>query len=115
MRALQDAQSDLDQVEVEGTSGGGAVRVLANAVPELRRVEVSQEALEDAELLGDLIVAAVNDALRKAIQAANERLGGLTGALPGLPGLGGLFPDDDDDEDWEDDDDDRDADGDKDG
>lgn len=86
MSALQDATDELASIEVVGTAGGGAVRVLANCSPELVRVEITDEALEDRELLGDLIVVAVNDALRNAQQAAGERLGGLAGPMlpPGL-------------------------------
>lgn len=81
MSALTEAQADLGSIEVEGTSGGGAVRVKANALPEIRAVEITPEALADEEMLGDLIVAAVNDALRNAAAAARDKLGGLAGGL----------------------------------
>jgi hypothetical protein len=83
MSALQDAQADLDAIEVQGTSGGGVVRVVVNGVPELKRVEISPEALEEPDMLGDLVVAAVNDALRNAQAAAREKMH----RLPGLEGL----------------------------
>lgn len=82
MRALQDAHADLESVEATGTAGGGLVRVTVTATPEVRRVDIAPEALDDADMLGDLVVVATNDALRRAADTAQQRLGGL-----GLPGL----------------------------
>lgn len=98
LQAVQSAQEDLDEIEVIGTAGGGAIRVVATGQPEITRVEVSEEALEDREMLEDLIVAAVNDALRNAARVAQERLGGLAGGLQ-IPGLTAPLEEDDEEED----------------
>ena len=103
LEAVQSAQDNLDEIEVIGTSGGGAVRVVASALPEIKRVDISDEALEDREMLGDLVVVAVNDALQKAAEAMQQQLGGFAGGLQ-LPGLSfpGLEAADDDSEDDDD-------------
>ncbi len=86
---LQKAQEELETIEVEGSSGGGMVTVLANGKRELKRIQIDPEVVdpEDVEMLEDLIVAAVNQALEKAEQAANEHLNQTTGGmLSNLPG-----------------------------
>jgi len=86
---LQKAQEELETIEVEGSSGGGMVTVLANGKRELKRIQIDPEVVdsEDVEMLEDLIVAAVNQALEKAEKAANEHLNQTTGGmLSNLPG-----------------------------
>ncbi len=93
---LQKAQEELDKIEVEGSAGGGMVTVTATGKRELKRIKIDPEVVdpEDVEMLEDLILAAVNQALEKAEQAANEHLnqttGGLLSNLPGgfkIPGF----------------------------
>jgi DNA-binding YbaB/EbfC family protein len=93
---LAKAQEELASIEVEGSSGGGMVTVLANAKQEILRIKIEQEIVnsEEIDMLEDLIVAAVNHALEKAQQAASEHMqqaaGGLLPNLPGgfkIPGL----------------------------
>ena len=83
------AQSALAAETFEGSAGGGMVKAVVSGQSELLRVEISPEVIdpEDPEMLGDLVVAAVNSALRAAGDAAQDRLGGLAGGLD----LGGLF------------------------
>ena len=77
---------------VEATAGGGAVRVVVNGRKELMEVELKPEAVDpdDVEMLQDLIVAAVNEALRNADEIVNSSMGQITGGLNlNLPG--GMF------------------------
>jgi nucleoid-associated protein EbfC len=80
-------QEELEQMEVEGTSGGGQVKVFLSGNQEPRRVEVSPEALnEGAEMLSDLVLAAMKDAYEKSTATMRERMEELTGGL-NLPGM----------------------------
>jgi DNA-binding YbaB/EbfC family protein len=82
------AQEELANETVESSAGGGAVKVTANGAGEIQKIEIAPEAIDpdDPELLADMIVGAVNEALRSANDLAQSRLGGLAGGL-GLPGL----------------------------
>ena len=81
-------QEELGNVEVEATSGGGAVRVVMNGHQNVQSVEILPEAVnaEDVEMLQDLIVSAVNEAVAKSQEVANKQLSRLTGGL-NIPGL----------------------------
>jgi hypothetical protein len=83
------AQEELGNTDVEGTAGGGAVRVTMNGHRELRNLVISPEAVDpdDVETLQEMIVAAFNDASKKAQDLSESKLGGLTGGLPNIPGL----------------------------
>lgn len=84
---LRKAQEELAKVEVTGVSGGGLVSVIMTCRHDVRRVEIDPGLLgDDKEVLEDLIAAAVNDAVRKAEKASQEKLSGLTAGL-GIPGL----------------------------
>lgn len=73
---------------VEGTAGGGMVTVTVSGAMQVVAVKIDPEVVKsgDAEMLQDLIVAATNDALRKAREMMTEEMKGLTGGL-GIPGL----------------------------
>lgn len=81
-------QEELGNVIVEATSGGGAVRVVMNGHQNVQSVEILPEAVnhEDVEMLQDLIVSAVNEAIVKSQEVANKQLSCLTGGL-NIPGL----------------------------
>lgn len=81
-------QAELEAARVEGSAGGGVVRATVTGKQELVSIAIDPEAVDPAEveLLQDLVVAAVNDALRASRQLAESKLGRLTGGL-GLPGL----------------------------
>ena len=82
---LKKVQEQLANVEVEGQSGAGLVKVIATCRNEIKRVTLDPSMMtDDKDLVEDLIAAAVNDALRKAEQTAQERMGGVTQGL-GLP------------------------------
>ncbi len=78
-------QGELAQRRFEGTSGGGMVRAVVTGGPELVEVKISPEVVDpdDVEMLEDLIVAAVRQAMEAAVKAANDQLGGLTSGLGG--------------------------------
>jgi DNA-binding YbaB/EbfC family protein len=86
------AQEDLKNEVVEASAGGGTVTVKITGALELREVRIDPEAVdpEDVDLLQDLVLAAVNEAIRSAQELAEKRLGGAMGGLGGLEGLGGL-------------------------
>lgn len=80
-------QDELANEQVEGSAGGGMVKVTANGQGEVVAVRIEPEvAGDDVEMLEDLVLAAVNDALRKSKELANGRMSQLTGGL-GMPGL----------------------------
>ena len=86
MNMLQKMQEELETVTVEGSAGGGVVKVIMTGKQTVESVEIDPEAVEDVELLQDLVTAAVNDALTKSQEVASEKLSSLTGGL-NIPGL----------------------------
>ncbi|GJE58866.1 YbaB/EbfC family nucleoid-associated protein [Methylobacterium trifolii] len=82
-------QTELDTVEVTGSSGGGAVGVTMTAKGLLKavRIDPSLMVADEREILEDLVLAAVNDARGKAEQTAQERMAELTKGLPLPPGM----------------------------
>ena len=85
------AQESLKTETVEASAGGGMVTVKATGGLEIAEVKISKEALDpdDAEMLEDMVLAAVNEALRSAQSLVESRLGGMMGGLGGL-GLPGM-------------------------
>ena len=85
---LAKAQQELENITVEASSGGGAVKVTINGQQKIQSVEISPEVInpDDAELLEDLVLTAVSEAIAKSQEVAAERLSGLTGGLQ-IPGL----------------------------
>ncbi|MEK7433439.1 MAG: YbaB/EbfC family nucleoid-associated protein [Cyanobacteriota bacterium] len=90
--SLLQVQDDLGNYEVEGTSGGGAVKVKASGKHVIKSVKIAKESvdLDDLETLEDLIVAAVNDAVNKANALAQTKMNSVTGGM-NIPGLDKLF------------------------
>lgn len=84
---LKRAQEELAVLEVTGQSGGGMVRVTMSGRHEIRRVEIEPEAVEDRDLLEDLLAAAFNDAVNRVQAAGKEKMAGLTGGIPLPPGF----------------------------
>ncbi len=85
---LAKAQEELSKTTLEASSGGGAVKVTINGQQEIQSIKISPEVIDpnDVELLEDLVLTAVSEALAKSQELAAERLGGLTGGLK-IPGL----------------------------
>ena len=86
---LQKAQDNLDQVEVEGTSGGGLVKIRASAKGRIISVDIDESLLQPSEktMLEDLVAAALNDAKAKADQAAAVEMQKMSAGLPLPPGF----------------------------
>ena len=89
---MQQAQDELAKETVEATAGGGMVTVTATGAGEIKAIRIDPKAIDpdDPELLGDMILAAVNEALRSAQSLAQSKLGGLAGGALGGLGLPGL-------------------------
>ena len=81
---LQKIQEELESLMVEGTAGGGVVKVTMSGKQVVDSVTIDPEAMEDVELLQDLVAAAVNDAFAKTQELASQKMGPLTGGLKGL-------------------------------
>ena len=83
---LAKAQEELESMSVEGSAGGGVVRVTMTGKQEITAVVIEPEAAEDIDLLQDLVAAAVNDAFARTQQLAAEKMGAVTGGM-NIPGL----------------------------
>jgi DNA-binding YbaB/EbfC family protein len=81
------AQDELANLEVEGQSGAGAVKVVMTCKHDVKRVMIDASVMDDKEMLEDLIAAALNDANRRAEATSQERMGSLTAGLPLPPGM----------------------------
>jgi len=83
---MQKAQEEIANMEVEGQSGGGMVKVQMNGRHEVRRVEIDPSLMEDdKEMIEDLLAAAVNDAVRRIETESSEKMSGVTAGM-NLPG-----------------------------
>lgn len=84
-------QAELAETQIRGTAGGGAVEAVVTGKQELRSITIDPGTVDpdDVEMLQDLVVAAVNDALDASRRLAEQKMGALTGGLGG--GLGGLL------------------------
>jgi len=90
---MQKAQDELEHETVETRAGGGMVTVTANGAGESRQIKIDPKAIDpdDPEMLADMVLAAVNEAIRSARSLQESKLGGLAGGALGglgLPGLG---------------------------
>jgi len=85
---MMEIQEELAEKTVEGTAGGGMITVVANGRQEIMSLKVEQEVVdpEDIEMLQDLVLAAVNDALQKSRDMMAEEMQKITGGLK-IPGL----------------------------
>lgn len=90
---MAQAGEELKETTLEATAGGGAVRVTITGAQEIRAIEIDPAAVDPAEveMLQDLVMAAVNDAIARSKQLAEERMARIAGGvgLPGMPGLPG--------------------------
>ncbi|MBN1378069.1 MAG: YbaB/EbfC family nucleoid-associated protein [Gammaproteobacteria bacterium] len=85
---MQRAQEELANLEVEGQSGGGMVKIIMTCRNEVRGVRIDNSLIgEDKDMLEDMIAAALNDALSKVEQASKEKMSGLAGGLNLPPGM----------------------------
>jgi DNA-binding YbaB/EbfC family protein len=90
---MMKAQEELADETVEASAGGGMVTVVATGAGEIQKIQIAPEAIDpdDPEMLADMVLAAVNEALRSAQALAQSKLGGMAGLGDlggmGLPGL----------------------------
>lgn len=86
---LAEAQENLKDVHVDASAGGGMVKVTVNGEMQLESIKIDPEAVDtdDIEMLEDMIVAAVNEAVRGVNEAASKQMGSITSGLniPGMP------------------------------
>jgi nucleoid-associated protein EbfC len=80
-------QADLEQETVERSAGGGAVKVVVNGQQKLLSISIEPDVAEDLEMLQDLVVAAVNDAMDRSRELAAERMQSVAAGLGLPPGL----------------------------
>ena len=88
---MNQAQEEVENTEFSASSGGGAVEVTVSGKHEILSVKIKPEVVdpEDVEMLEDLLMASLTEAIRKANDTMETRMNGLTGGL-NIPGLGGL-------------------------
>src|SRR5947199_8544635 len=89
---MQKAQDELANETVEASAGGGMITVVANGAGEIKQIKIDPKAIDpdDPEMLEDMIVAAVNEAIRSAHSLMESKLGGLAGGALGWLGLPGI-------------------------
>jgi len=86
---LEKAQEELKDITIEVSAGGGAIKLVIDGQQEVHSVSISSEIVnaEDIEMLEDLVMTAMNEAIRKSQELTASRLGGIAGGLklPGMP------------------------------
>ncbi len=87
---VQRVQEEIGNTEFETSVGGGAVKVVINGKKEFKSIEISPAAVDpdDVEMLQDLILSAVNEAVRTAEETMEKEVGKVTGGMGGMGGLG---------------------------
>ncbi len=86
-KKVQEAQAALATEEVQAQSGGGIVKVTVSGNQDLLDITIAPEALEDAEMLQDMVKVAMNKALKESKELSEKKMGGAMGNLPFPPGL----------------------------
>ena len=85
---LKKAQEELANIEVEGQSGAGLVKVTMTCKHDVKRVAIDPSLLaDDKDMLEDLVAAAFNDAVRRVESTTQEKMGRLTAGMPQIPGM----------------------------
>ena len=91
---MAQAQDELKETTIEATAGGGAVRIVITGAQEVRSVEIDPGAVdpEEVEMLQDLVLSAMNEAISRSKELERERMGRIAGGMgiPGMPGLPGM-------------------------
>ena len=92
---MMKAQEEAKKKTAEATAGGGMVTVVASGAGEIISIKIEKDVVnpEDVDMLQDLILAASNEALRRALELVSDEMSKLTGGLqiPGMGGLGKMF------------------------
>jgi nucleoid-associated protein EbfC len=84
---MQHAQEEIANMEVTGESGGGMVSVIMTGRHDIKNINIDSVAMDDKEMLEDLIAAAVNDASRKVEALSKDKMSGMTGGIDLPPGF----------------------------
>jgi hypothetical protein len=84
---MKKAQDELSKVEVEGQAGSGMVKVTMTCAHEVRRIKLDDSVMDDKEMLGDLVVAALNDAVKQVAATTKDRMSGFGAGLNLPPGM----------------------------
>lgn len=85
---MQKAQEELASLEVEGSAGGGMVKVVMTGRHELKKVSIDPEVFDDdREMVEDLVAAAVNDAVRRVEELSKEKMSSMAGGMGLPPGM----------------------------
>lgn len=91
---MAQAQDELKETTLEATAGGGAVRIVITGAQEVRSVEIDPSAVDadEVEMLQDLVLSAMNEAISRTKELERERMGRIAGGMgiPGMPGLPGM-------------------------
>jgi len=87
-KQMEKIQEELKSMTFEASSGGGAVKALVNGDQEVLKIEINKDVidLDDLEMVEDMVLVAVNDAIRQSKEEAKTRMMGLTGGIS-IPGL----------------------------
>ncbi len=87
-KQMEEAQAEIESSEFEATAGGGAIKVVVNGKKEVTAIELKEEIVDpdDIEMLQDLIIVAVNEAIKNADEKMNNSMNKFTGGL-NMPGL----------------------------
>ena len=83
---LLQIQTELETLTVNGSSGGGVINIEMTGKQEVKNVTIDPDTVDDIDLLQDLILNAINDAVQKSQQLASDKMGAVTGGL-NIPGL----------------------------
>lgn len=88
-KKMQEIQDSLSNLEVEGTSGGGIVKIIMNCKNEVKKIDIDPSIIknDEKEVMEDLIIAALNDAKSKAEEKSQDKMKELTGGLGLPPGM----------------------------
>ena len=84
---MKKAQEELEQIEVEGQSGAGMVKITMSCNHDVKRVTIDDGVMDDKEMLEDLIAAAINDANRRIETTTQDKMSGFTSGLNLPPGM----------------------------
>lgn len=87
-KKMEDAQKEIEEATVTASAGGGVVEVEANGKKQITSIKIDPEAVdpEDVEILQDMVLTAVNDAIKQVEKLSEEKMGKLTGGM-NLPGM----------------------------
>ena len=88
-KKISEAQEKLKSIDVEGSSGGGLVRVIVSAKGDLKKINIDETIIkpQEKEIIEDLILAAINDAKKRAEEVSAEEMKKLTGGISLPPGF----------------------------